>query len=70
MHIALGWSYRGARVQQGPVVYCAFEGQSGIKARAEAFRLKYLTEQAESVPFYLQPWGWILCETINILSRQ
>ena len=57
MHIALGWSYRGLRVQQGPVVYCAFEGQSGIRARAEAFRLKYLTEQADGVPFYLQPLG-------------
>src|SRR5262245_19639557 len=26
MHVALGWQYRERRVQQGPVVYCAFEG--------------------------------------------
>lgn len=38
MHVALGRVYRGRRVQQGPVVYCAFEGQSGIGAGAEAFR--------------------------------
>ena len=55
MHVALGWDYRGRRVQQGAVVYCAFEGQSGIKGRVEAFRLHHLAEQAEGVPFYLQP---------------
>src|SRR5262245_55055630 len=38
MHIALGWEYRGRRVQQGDAVYCAFEGQKGFEARAEAFR--------------------------------
>src|SRR5262245_28706962 len=40
MHIALGWQYRDRRVQQGAVVYCAFEGQTGIQARVEAFRQK------------------------------
>jgi RecA-family ATPase len=54
MHVAPGCDYRGRRVQQGPVVYCAFEGQGGIPARKEAFRLRYLTEHAEKVPFYLQ----------------
>src|SRR6476661_8187507 len=38
MHIALGWAYRDRRVQQGAVVYCAFEGQTGIQARVQAFR--------------------------------
>src|SRR5262245_48961512 len=33
MHVGLGWKYRGRRVQQGPVVYCAFEGQTGFEAR-------------------------------------
>ena len=56
MHVALGWDYRGKRVQQGPVVYCAFEGQSGIKPRVEAFRQHHLAENAEAVPFYLQPY--------------
>lgn len=55
MHIALGWPYRDRRVQQGPICYCAFEGQGGIKARVEAFRQRHLAEQAEPVPFYLVP---------------
>ncbi|MCS3449545.1 hypothetical protein M2222_001634 [Bradyrhizobium elkanii] len=55
MHVALGWEYRGRRVHQGPVVYCAFEGQSGLQARVEAFRLARLDGHAEPVPFYLMP---------------
>jgi RecA-family ATPase len=42
MHIALGWEYRGRQCCQGSVVYCAFEGQSGMKARVEAFRRRHL----------------------------
>jgi len=37
LHIALGWEYRGRRVQQAPVVYIALEGQHGLPARVEAF---------------------------------
>jgi hypothetical protein len=55
MHVALGWEYRGRRVHQGPVVYCAFEGQQGIEARVEAWRQRFLLEHDEPVPFYLQP---------------
>ena len=54
MHVALGREYRGKRVQQGPVVYCCFEGQSGVSARLEAYRQRFLCEEAD-VPFYLQP---------------
>jgi hypothetical protein len=36
MHVALGWKYRDRRVQQGAVVYCAFEGQAGLRNRVEA----------------------------------
>jgi len=53
MHVALGWEYRGRRVQQGPVVYCAFEGGSGYNARAEAFRQQHLTEDPPPIEFYL-----------------
>ena len=56
MHVALGWDYRGRRVHQGPVVYCCFEGQSGIKARVEAFRQRHGHHLAEEVPFFLQPF--------------
>jgi len=56
MHVALGWEYRGRRVHQGAVVYCAFEGQSGFDARVEAFRQNMLADRAAGdVPFYLEP---------------
>jgi AAA domain len=55
MHVALGWQYRDRRVQQGSVVYCAFEGQTGIQARVEAFRQTFPIETDQPVPFYLQP---------------
>jgi RecA-family ATPase len=42
-------------VQQGAVVYCAFEGQTRIQARVEAFRQSFPIETDEPVPFYLQP---------------
>jgi len=55
LHVALGWAYRERRVKQGPVVYCCFEGQSGIQARIEAFRQRFLPEDVQDVPFFLQP---------------
>lgn len=55
MHIALDWPYRGRKVHGGPVVYCAFEGQTGIEARTEAFRQKFLADDHGPVPFYLEP---------------
>jgi AAA domain len=50
MHIALGWDYRGHKVQQAPVVYIALEGRHGLPARVEAFRRHYGVDVA---PFYL-----------------
>ena len=50
MHIALGWGYRGRRVQQGPVVYLALEGGRGFTHRVEAFRRRHRVKDA---PFYL-----------------
>jgi hypothetical protein len=37
-HVAAGWQYRGRRVKQCGVAYCALEGQLGFQARVEAFR--------------------------------
>ena len=54
MHVALGWEYRGRRVQQGSVVYCSFEGQGGLAARIEAFRQQHLAEDTEDIPFHAQ----------------
>jgi hypothetical protein len=54
MHIALGWSYRGRRVQQGTVVYLALEGAHGFRNRVEAWRRRHLADHGdEAVPFYL-----------------
>lgn len=54
MHVALGWPYRGRRVQQGAVVYVLLEGTTGFHARAEAFRREKLPDTHEGdVPFYL-----------------
>jgi hypothetical protein len=54
MHIPLGWSYRGRRVKQGPVVYCALEGGHGFANRVEAWRERHLSDHHDdAVPFYL-----------------
>jgi hypothetical protein len=53
MHIALGWKYRGRRVQQGAVVYCALECGHGFAARVEAWRRQHLNGHREHVPFFL-----------------
>jgi len=53
MHIALDWEYRGRRVQPGPVVYIACEGEAGIKARSEAFRQARI-----ELVFFWHPLGY------------
>lgn len=52
MHVARGEPYRGLAVQGGPVVYCAFEGQSGFGARAEAYRKRFEPKETD-IPLYL-----------------
>jgi len=53
MHIALGWSYRGRRVQQGPIVYLALEGGLRFNDRVEAWRQRHLANHSGEVQFYL-----------------
>jgi hypothetical protein len=54
MHVALGWEYRGKRVQPGTVCYVACEGERGLGARTEAYRVRKLAEVDEiDPPFYL-----------------
>jgi hypothetical protein len=55
MHSALARAYRGRRVMPGVVVYCAFEGAEGFKARATAFRQQHDMEASAEVPFFLVP---------------
>jgi hypothetical protein len=50
LHIALGWEYRGRRVQQASVVYISLEGRHGLPARLKAFKNHHGVKAA---PFYL-----------------
>jgi hypothetical protein len=70
MHVALGWEYRGRKVRQGPVVYCALEGCSAFKNRIEAFRQSRLHENASNVPFRLMaaPLSLVVDHTALIAS--
>ena len=52
-HIAMGWEYRDRYVQQGTVVYCAFEGAHGYKKRKEALLRHYDIADGAAVPLYL-----------------
>ncbi len=54
MHVARAVDYRGRRVQGGAVVYCAFEGQSGMEARKAAYAKRFMEAGESGVPFYLQ----------------
>jgi hypothetical protein len=53
-HVALGWDYRGRRVQQGSVVYLALEGQAGFLDRIQAFR-QHHPDIRGNVPFHYLP---------------
>jgi AAA domain len=53
MHVALGWEYRGRRVQASSVVYIACEGEAGLAARKEAFQQAKIAEDSVDPPFYL-----------------
>jgi AAA domain len=59
MHIALGWPYRGRRVEQGPVVYLAFEGAEGFNRRAEAFRRTHEIKE--------RPWFYLLASNAKLV---
>jgi AAA domain len=58
MHVALGWPYRGRRVEQGLTLHIACEGVAGLGARKEAWREYHLdcgydADELDDAPFYL-----------------
>jgi hypothetical protein len=55
LHVALGWIYRGRRVEPGAVLYVACEGQEGFRARMEAFRKTRLADGNDDPAFHLLP---------------
>lgn len=60
LRVALGWVWRGQKVQQGTVVYIAAEGGLGIEERLTAFR-RYHNLDIERVPLYVIPQPLDLC---------
>ena len=55
LHIAFGWEYRERAVQQGTVIYCAFEGAHGYRKRCEAFRRHHMLAAEDDPPLYVVP---------------
>ncbi len=41
LHVAMGWEWRGQRVNQGAVVYIAPDGGYGLRERLKAFKTHY-----------------------------
>jgi AAA domain len=70
VHIALGREYRGRKVQQGVVVYCALEGGGGFGNRIEAWRKQHGNGGEQNIPFYLirQPFDLIADHQILIAA--
>jgi hypothetical protein len=53
-HIAKGWEYRDRAVQQGTVMYCAFEGAHGYRKRIEALRRHHkLIDGTDRTPVHI-----------------
>jgi hypothetical protein len=68
-HVAMGKEYRDRSVQQGTVVYCAFEGAHGYKKRIEAIRLHYEIDDDVHVPLYIMPGQANLIVEHKVLIR-
>ena len=66
MAVARGVAYRGRRIQQGPVVYCAAEGATGFRNRVEAYRRHH--ELESDLPFYLVPDTLDLIQEVKDLA--
>jgi hypothetical protein len=69
MHVARGLAYRGHRVRQGTIVYCALEGQKGFERRVEALRRGKLADNPEDAdpPFYLMATPLSLVRDVGAL---
>ena len=55
MHVALGWDYRGRRVQQGPVIYLVLEAPGGFMTRVVGWLQTFLADHE------MPPFGIIAC---------
>jgi AAA domain len=53
LHVAKGWEWHDRAVQQGAVIYCAFEGAHGYKKRAAALRIHYELADDDPTPLFI-----------------
>ena len=54
LHVAKGWTWHGRAVRQGPVIYAAFEGTTGIKHRKVAASIHYeLGGEGDYTPLFV-----------------
>jgi hypothetical protein len=70
LHVAKGWEYHDRAVQQGAVVYCAFEGGHGYKKRIEALRRHYELEPNDQVPIFVMPGQTNLVSDHRLLVKE
>jgi KaiC/GvpD/RAD55 family RecA-like ATPase len=67
MHVAFGWPYRGRRVKQGVVVYCALEGVAGFSKRLAAFhqaKIAALGQPVDTAAFK------IMAQPLSLVAEQ
>jgi hypothetical protein len=55
LHVAKGWTWHDRPVRQGSVIYCAFEGSSGLAKRLRAAFLHYGLTDEDRVPLFAMP---------------
>lgn len=61
LRIATGLAFEGREVAQGPVIYLAGEGHSGIARRVAAWLIRH-GESLEDTPFYISSGPAALCD--------
>lgn len=67
LSIAIGKQWAGQRTKQGAVFYVIGEGQSGIKARCQAWAIHHQIS-LENVPFYCTESAVLLPDKSNLLA--
>ena len=69
-HVAKGWEYRDRAVQQGEIMYCAFEGKHGYPKRVEALRRHYQLEPTDQVPLTVMSGRTDLIKDHTLLIKE
>jgi hypothetical protein len=70
LHVAMGWEFHDRAVQQGPVVYCAFEGGHGFHKRIEAQRRHYNMDPDTRAPMPIMSGMANLINDHKLLTKE